>query len=362
VARTGVIPMHIARFGSLLLAGALLTAVASAQVDAPSKSMIPTTQVANDMIRLDVVVTPKSGPPLAGLQQQDFTVLDNKKEQPISSFKAVRGRDADVHIVVVVDDVNTGVEHIAYERSELDKFFKMDGGHLAYPVALAFLTDKGFQVQDSFSTDGNALSASLDQTSVGLHSILRAGGIYSAEERFEVSLKALYALANREAALPGRKLLVWLSPGWPILSGPGIQEQLDDKQRQQIFHDIINYSNLLRSARITLYSVDPLGSADFSTRAFRWQEYAGGVSKTYDANLGNLALQVLAVQSGGMALTVGNDIAAEVQKCVNDADAYYELSFAPPLDQKPNELNKVQVRVKRPSVDVRTRQVYYWQP
>jgi VWFA-related protein len=354
--------MCVARLSALLFASVLLAAAASAQIDAPSKSLIPTTHVANDEIHLDVVVTPKSGPPLTGLQQQDFTVLDNKKEQPISSFKAVRGRDADVHIVLVVDDVNTGVEHVAFERSELDKFLKMDEGHLAHPIALAFLTDEGLQLRDSFSTDGNALRASLDKTSVGLHSILRSGGIYSAEERFEVSLKALYELANREAALPGRKFLIWLSPGWPVLSGPGVQQQLDTKQREQIFHDIISFSNLLRSAHITLYSVDPLGAADFGTRAFWWQEYVGGVNKPDDANLGNLALQVLAVQSGGMALTVSNDVTAEVQKCVNDAETYYELSFAPPLDQKPNELNKVQVRVNKPRVDVRARQVYYWQP
>lgn len=354
--------MCVARFASLFLASVLLGAVASAQIDAPSKALIPTVQVANDTIHLDVVVTPRSGPPLTGLQQQDFTVLDNKKEQPISSFKAARGHDADVHIVLVIDDVNTGVEHIAYERSQLDKFLTMDEGRLAHPIALAFLTDKGVQVQDSFSSDGNALRASLDQTSVGLHSILRSGGIYSAEERLEVSLKALYELASREAALPGRKFLIWLSPGWPVLSGPGVQEQLGTKQREQIFHDIINFSNLLRSAHITLYSIDPLGAADFNTSAFWWQEFAGGVNKPNDANLGNLALQVLAVQSGGMAMTVNNDIAAEVQKCVNDAEAYYELSFAAPLDQKPNELNKVQVLVNKSKVDVRARQVYYWQP
>jgi VWFA-related protein len=121
------------------------------------------------MIHLDVVVTPKSGPPVTGLQQQDFTVLDNKKERPINSFRAIRGPDADVQIVLVIDDVNTGVEHVAYERSELDKFFKMDGGRLAHPIALAFLTDTGFKVQDSFSTDGNALSASLDQTLTALY-------------------------------------------------------------------------------------------------------------------------------------------------------------------------------------------------
>jgi VWFA-related protein len=354
--------MCVARFGSLLLASVLLAAVASTQIDAPSKALIPTTQVANDIIHLEVVVTSRSGPPLSGLQQQDFTVLDNKKKQSISSFKAVRGRDADVHIVLVLDDVNTGVEHVAYELSELGKFLRLDESHLAHPIALAFLTDKGLQVQDSFSTDGNALRASLDQTSLGLHSILRTGGIYSAQERFEISIKALYELANREAALPGRKFLIWLSPGWPVLSGPGVQEELDTKQREQIFHDIISFSNLLRSAHITLYSVDPLGAADFNTNAFWWKGYVGGVNKPDDANLGNLALQVLAVQSGGMALTGGNDIAGEVQKCVNDAQAYYELSFAPPLDQKPNDLNKVQVRVNKPRVDVRARQVYYWRP
>jgi hypothetical protein len=118
----------------------------------------------------------------------------------------------------------------------------------------------------------------------------------------------------------------------------------------------------LRSGRITLYSIDPLGAADFNTRAFWWTGYVGGVNKPYNANMGNIALQVLAVQSGGMALVVGNDIAGDVQKCINDANAYYEISFVPPLNQKPNELNKVQVRVKKASVDVRARQVYYWQP
>lgn len=43
----------------------------------------------SDKIYLDVVVTPKSGPPVTGLQQQDFTILDNKAPRPIISFRAV---------------------------------------------------------------------------------------------------------------------------------------------------------------------------------------------------------------------------------------------------------------------------------
>src|SRR5277367_4748564 len=316
----------------------------------------------NSAMFLDVVVTPKSGPPVSGLQQEDFTVLDNKVPQTILTFDAVRGREAPVEVVLVIDDVNTGLAHIAYERSEIDKFLRADGGHLAHPMALAFLSDSGIKVQDTFSTDGNALSASLDQYKVGLHSITRSSGIYGAAERFDLSLTALHELAEREAARPGRKLIVWFSPGWPVLSGPSVEEQMTTKQRQQIFDNVVNLSTLLRRGRITLYSSDPLGSADFAGRAFRWQSFVKGVSKPSQTEYGDVALQVIAVQSGGLALNTGNDITAFLQQCLADTQAYYELSFAPPLDQKRDEYHHLEVHVAKPGLIARTRQGYYSLP
>jgi VWFA-related protein len=121
------------------------------------------TQSGHRKIYLDVVVTPKSGPPVSSLQQQDFTVLDNKVPQTILTFQAVREREAPIEVVLVVDDVNTGFANLAFERSEIDKFLRTDGGQLAHPIALAFLTDAGIKVQDDFSSDGNAISAALDQ-------------------------------------------------------------------------------------------------------------------------------------------------------------------------------------------------------
>src|ERR1700675_252226 len=60
-------------------------------------------------IRLDVVVNDKSGKPVAGLQQSDFTLFDNKLPEKILSFEAVPGAAPDsepAEVILVVDSVN----------------------------------------------------------------------------------------------------------------------------------------------------------------------------------------------------------------------------------------------------------------
>ncbi|MGB7285040.1 MAG: VWA domain-containing protein [Candidatus Acidiferrum sp.] len=344
-----------ARLASSLVASLFIAAGGMAQEANPPAQPIPGT------INLNVVVTAKSGPPVNSLQQQDFTILDNKVPQSILSFRAVRGREAPIEIVLVVDDVNTGISNVAYERTEIDKFLKTDAGQLSHPVALAFLTDAGIKVQNDFSSDGNALATAVDQYTLGLHSILRSGGIYSAVDRFRVSMSALLELATREAGRPGRKIILWVSPGWPILSGPGVEQQLDAKQQQQIFDTAVKLSTLLREGHVTLYSIDPLGTADFAGRAFRWEAFTKGISKPSQAEWGNLALQVIATQSGGLALTASNDVTGLLQQCVADTQAYYEISFSPSLDQKPATYHRLEVRLADRKMTARTNQGYYVQ-
>ena len=137
---------------------------------------------------------------------------------------------------------------------------------------------------------------------------------------------------------------------------------LDDKQEQRIFRDIVGISTGLRQAGITLYSIDPLAAADFGTRTFYWQAFLKGVSKPNQAQIGNLALEVIATQSGGLALNGSNDIAGELQTCVADSAAYYELAFDAPIDDRPDEYHQLEVRVAKPGLKARTRQGYYSQP
>jgi VWFA-related protein len=317
----------------------------------------------NRRISLDVVVTDKSGKPVAGMQQQDFTVLDNKQPQTILSFRAMNGPAADppVEIILLVDRVNASIQNSAYERQQTEKFLRRNGGHLAYPTSLVFFSDSGTQMQEA-SRDGNALNAALEQSDSGLRSIRRSQGIYGAVDRIRLSLGALNSLAASEANKPGRKMLIWISPGWPALTAPS-QQQLSDKQRQELFSDIVGTSAALWRAHITLYSIDPLGIADaggFGTSYY--QEFAKGVPSDKYAQTGNLSLQVLAEQSGGRVLNTGNDVAGEIATCIVDASAFYTLSYDSQPPDGPNEYHGLEVKIDKRGLKARTRTGYYAQP
>lgn len=308
-------------------------------------------------IHLDLVVTAKSGLPVSGLEQQDFTIVDNKKPQTLKSFRAVDGRRTPIEIILVIDAVNTEYRNVAMEGEGITKFLKTDGGSLAYPTRVAILTEAGIQFQEDFSKDGNAISAVLSQRSIALRSMGRAA-VNGDAEHFQTSLQGLWELMAQEAGRPGRKIIVWISPGWPVLA----EALLDAKQQQQFFQNIVDISTQLREDRITLYSVDPLGTSEIGLHNSDWKPYLKPVNKAGQMQPGNLAVEVIATHSGGLALGYSNDVAAGLQTCVADAASYYEISFDPPVTDRPNEYHHLEIRVAKPGLTARTWQGYYLRP
>jgi VWFA-related protein len=345
------------RVGFLLLLVALLyNPATSAQQDNSAS------QHHSNNIDLDVVVTSKSGPPVTGLSQRDFTLLDNKVPQTITSFRALRGGEAPAEVVVLIDAVNAKPETIAYERNQIGKFFTANGGRLPHPTTFAVFTDANTHIHPRFTTDGNALSNSLHDAIVSISRVSPLAGFEGSTERIHLSLKAMETIAAFEASRPGRKLVLWISPGWPLLSKPGEVIQFTSLQLQQMFASIVSLSTQLRQARITLYSIDPLGTQDIGVRTSAYAAYLKGVSKPKDVEPGDMALQVFAVQSGGLVLNSGNDLAELLQKCLTDTEAYYQISFESSPASQHDEYHHVEIRVAKPGLNARTRQNYYAQP
>lgn len=314
-------------------------------------------------VRLNVTVTGRSGKPVSGLAQSNFTVLSNGSPQPILSFRAVQAPSSDppIHVILLIDTVNTSIMKVAYERDQIAQFLRKSGPTLPYPLSFMFFSDTGTEIQQAPSTSTAALLANLDQQVVKLRTLRRSSGFYGATERLQLSLKTLRQVIALEQKTQGRKLLIWVSPGWPYLSGPGVH--LSDRDEHGLFSSVVGFSTALERADITLYSVDPAGVA--GTDQFRttfYESFLKGVSSPRDVQGGNLALQVLALHTGGKVLHSGNDIAGEIASCIDDASAFYVLTVPRARSDSADTFHAIKVKVSEPKLEVRTLNGYYAQP
>lgn len=339
--------LHL-RFSSLLLALSIVPA-------APLPAQTP---VANaNQMTLHVTVSTRSGDPVQGLTKDDFTLFDNKHEEPITGFKALTGTQTG--IIIVLDAVNLPYTRVSFARQQLADFFSSNGGHLAQPTTLGILVDKGLQIQPTFTTDGNALRASLDNFSIGLRELTRSTGFYGADERLQISLSNFWQLVQH---LPseGYRRIIWISPGWPLLSGPGVE--LSSAHQTAAFNQIVAINTELRRKHTIVDAVNPIGAAEDVGRANYYEGFLHAPRNAHDIELGNLGLQVIAEQSGGLVLNGSNDIAGLIQRAVAQTKYGYELTFTAAPGERNNEYHELQVKTRRPGLTVHTLAGYYANP
>jgi VWFA-related protein len=341
------------------------SAVASAQkpldVQPPSAEQPP---APSGPIRLEVVVTDKGGHPIPGLQQSDFSLFDNKQPVIIRSFAAhtidAPGDDPEA-LILLIDNVNTNFNVVSTVRTQIENFLHSNGGRLPIPTAIFLLTDTGLSEVSPASTDGTAIASVLHEKEGELRSITRSTGFYGAQERTQLSLQCLERLTTYLNGATGRKLVVWIGPGWPIFDNPNVL--ISPQQQRNFFSAIVELNTMLRQADVTIDSLDPVGPADAaSPHNFLWQSFTKPVTKPTKADPGDLALQVFALHSGGTARWGTNDLAGEMAGYVKDGSAWYTITFDPQRSDTPDAWHDVLVKLDKPDLRVRTSNGYYGQP
>ena len=319
------------------------------------------------MIRLDVVVTDKSGNPVTGLKQQDFTLRDNARLGKIVTFQTSGGvtakPDSHVEIIFVIDTLNLSPEQVSAAKASVEKLLRANHGHLAEPVSIFLLSRAVLSSTPVPSTDGKALADEIargnDLPVVRKTIVLQPGQRYRvisgprsmqpAGKANRISLNALGAIVTEERRKPGRKVAFWIGHGWPV-SGGGCDMSFDS---------ITEFSTRIREARITLWSVTdwPYIVPDFS-----YLDFLRPVTSAKAVEAANLALAVLATKSGGGVLNTTGDLAERVGKLIQQANAFYTLTFDPPPTQQVDEYHDLEVTVADPGMKARTNADYYNQP
>ena len=310
-------------------------------------------------VTLDVQVTDVSGKAVSGLGEQDLTLFDNGRPQTATSFREIGGSGvpAPAEAILLLDTMNGSFEDVVIERQGIDKFLRLNGGHLAIPTSIVFLADTGVKLNKA-SRDGNSLAEDLKKLQTPMRVLGSAQGADGAQDRSQRSLRAVQMLSTYEATRPGRKLLIWVSPGWPLLSRS--TAELSARDQRRYFDSIVDMTTALRRAHITLYNVAPLNLAQVNGQnPFFYKTYLKGVENPAQADSPNLALQVLAIHSGGLVLDKSGDLAGQISLCIADAQSYYEISFDAAEAATSPQYRALQVKLDSTRVQARTNWAYY---
>ena len=323
--------------------------------------------------------------PVAGLRAQDFVLLDNGQPQVLTSFREVNGNQRIIppQVILILDAVNGTSRSVAYEIKEIRKYLGSNQGRLIYPTSIAILKPSGFKASRT-SIDGsvllqesrtlfkdihpfeceNSLDASVIPFGGGTKSVGPSGEAVDLDcltNRFTLSFTALYDLATEQENAPGRVIVVWIGPGWPLLTGPGFRPDTPEIKANYFDH-IVQLSRTLREAQVTVdavYSTDMFGKPE--PQGVHEKSFAEGPLTEKQTTASDLALQAIATQSGGRILE-SKSIAAQIARCVADEQTYYALSFESIPSSKPDEYHSLQVKVNKSGVKVFTNTLYYGEP
>lgn len=312
-------------------------------------------------ISLDVVVTNKAGKAVSELEPFDLTLLDNNQPRKILSFRRTDGStgsrfDPPVEVILVIDAVNLPYQAVTPQRLEVEKFLRLNNGLLTFPTSVFLYSSQGLQVQPAPSKDGNALAKMLDKASGTVRARGISGGVYSLTEQFQDSFKTMQGIVQNEARKPGRKVLIWVGPGWPLLTERFFIES--DESRQNYFHQLATLTNQLRQARITVYNVAPIVGVSREL----YKGYLKPVTEARKMEVADLALEVMAVNTGGRVLDPGNYLSELILKCVSDIGPYYTVTFEPPQAAGADEFHSLRVQVSGDGLTAQSDIGYYDEP
>jgi VWFA-related protein len=351
------------------------------------------------LVQVNVVVRDKKGAPIGGLTKDDFTVLDQGKPQEIAFFAEQNGtlglgagkplppntftnryeqtgQAPGSVTVILLDNHNTDWEDVASAKLQLIKFLKQ----LQPQDRVAIYTFRlELRVIQEFTQDSSKLLKAIEQYKPGLPPIDSAESADSGDpkldalfdaasakysswdyiERMNRTTAALKAIANRLARVPGRKNLIWLSSSFPIViwtknGGTDLGHEMRSFQPE-----LDQVAAALLDANIAVYPVDPRGLVASGYSA-KYQTYhpldTTGLQRSFDT------MDLLAETTGGRAFYSANDIAGSVRKAMDDGRLTYELAYHPNHGRWDGQFHVIQVKVRRPRVQIQARKGYFAVP
>ena len=306
----------------------------------------PTFRAGVQNIEVDVLVTDQKGNAVRGLTKEDFTLIEDDKEQRITSFSFVdlpiespAARAAAAKAVEPDVATNTGEGRMYVmlfsgtdERSRLvaRRFVEQAVGPNDQMAVIH--VHGNMSAAQGFTRSRLLLLAAIDRLD---YAGPEAGGCTTPACPFEV----LEEVSKRLGLINGRrKVVLWFDP--PSVFIPGTSANAIAAYFAQ--------RDALRAATRNNVAVYPVSTRGLTTDL-------GPSSLAYKAGL-----RVLSDETGGETIVESNNFTPLFQAFVRDNSTYYLLAYEPTVEHRDGKFHKLAVQVRnRPGLTVRARSGYY---
>ena len=212
----------------LVLAAAVSCGSRPALAQQPNEqpaSATTTIKAETRLVLVDVIVTDKKGEYIHDLEQKDFKVSEDDKEQTIKTFSFEQGaapsESAKTHLVLFFDDDSMKPADQARARAAAGKFLDTNAGPGRFFAVIDYAGT--MRVTQNFTDDTARLKQVVAESKLSTASNLNAslaGSVFTGYDAYSNRnvLLALRSVARSLNSLPGRKSLVWLTSGLPMTS------------------------------------------------------------------------------------------------------------------------------------------------
>ncbi len=358
---------------ALILILAISVSPCLAQIGQPTDSAataqtsIPTFRNRAEVVLVPVVIRDKHGKAVTGLTKDVFAIEENGKKQEISSFEEISHQDIKwkesshgegysnlpldesqrSHVtIIVLDLMNTDELQRTNGKEQLVRFLSKDLP-VGEPISLLALTKKGVQLIHPFTSDPGTLIKAVQDFKVEGYTLgFNVGIAYE-------TLKQLREISRSYAGIPGRKSLLWITGRIPYMELPGTAEGVSSTGIGTSFRE--TWEALL-SSNIALYPLElftPRGLGRADTRSpFAFP--SGGDSRQN--------LRSFADATGGVLCDETNGLKRCLDVAIEDSRSYYLLSYSLASDDRKPGWRKLGVKVAAPSIQVRAREGFYYDP
>jgi len=325
-----------------------------------------TLRITTRLVILDMVVVNDKGAIVKDLKKDDFQVEEAGQPQTIVNFEVAGAHTPSPEItinstaeldrlapnapvdIILLDEFNTRFEDMAFARYSLKKYLDKQPDKLITPTMLIAVDLQHFTVLHDYTQNKEEIISALNHHFVQYPWAVQQGAWVG--ERYATAFITLRRVAEAVMGHPGHKNMLWIGRGFP----PSRRTQISLDTENRINNAVQDCVNVLRDARVTLYTIDPAG-------VMVDPGVYGGDPLT-DPFGGNYEFNRMAKATGGRTLYGRNDVDAEVQTAIQDGANFYTLSYKPTNDSRdPRKFRRIKVTVDRPGVNVITREGYYQQ-